>query len=61
MKRDPAKHGKPRCVLPLLAQPQEHKPTMSVRPCLDYWRLSKCMKSAPGADAPVCSVMPVSH
>ena len=55
VKHDPAKHGEPQCVLPLPAQPQEPKPTTSVRPCLDYRRLNKCIKSVPGADAPACS------
>ena len=55
VKHDPARHGEPQCVLPLLALPQEHKPTTSVRPCLDYRRLNKCVKSVPGADAPACS------
>ena len=41
--------------MPLLARPQEHKPTTSVRPCLDYRRLNKCIKSVPGANAPACS------
>ena len=55
MKHDPAKHGEPQFVLPLLAKPQEHKPTQSVRPCFNYRRLNKCSKSVPSADASACS------
>ena len=36
VEHNPEKHGEPRCVLPLLAATQEHKPTTPVRPCLDY-------------------------
>ena len=47
-------HGEPACVLPLLAQVQEHKSSTPVRPCLDYRELNKLLLSQPGRDAPVC-------
>ena len=45
----------PMCVLPLIAQVQEHKPTTPVRPCLDYRLLNKRIVSQPGTDAPACN------
>lgn len=47
-------HGKPSCVLPLMAQVQEHKSSMTVRPVLDYRPLNKLLVSQPGCDASVC-------
>ena len=38
---DEAKHGVPSCVLPLLPQVQEHKPSTPVRPCLDYREIER--------------------
>ena len=51
---DESLHGKPACVLPLLAQVQEHKATTPVRPCLDYRKLNECLVSKPGLEVPVC-------
>lgn len=51
---DPVQHGSPRCVLPLIAQVQDHKPSTPVRPCLDYRLLNKQILSNPGLDAPAC-------
>ena len=53
VEHDPEKHGEPKCVLPLLAQVQEHKPSTPVRPCLDYRPLNSLIISQP-AEAPVC-------
>eukprot|EP00117_Sycon_ciliatum_P045998 scpid93880/ scgid32998/ len=47
-------HGKPACVLPPLAQVQEHKESTPVRPCLDYRKLNECLISKPGVEVPVC-------
>ena len=52
---DSAKHGKPACVLPLIAQVQEHKQTTPDRPSLDYCAQNGHIKSFPGLDAPACS------
>ena len=55
VKHNPKKHGDPKCVLPLLAAPQEHNPSNPVRPCLNYCLLNQKIKSHPGADAPACA------
>ena len=49
---DPAVHGQPAAVLPLLAHVQEHKETTPVRPCLYYRCLNDCLSSQPGFDMP---------
>ena len=54
VEHDPAVHGEPGGVLPLLARTQEHKSSTPVRPCLDYRPLNSLILSQPGADAPVC-------
>ena len=51
---DVDQHGQPKCVLPFLAQVQEHKSSTPVRPCLDYRRLNACIISHPGSEAPAC-------
>ena len=51
---DEAVHGVPSCVLPLLAQVQEHKPSTPVRPCLDYRSLNAHLVSQPGTEAQDC-------
>ena len=43
------------CVLPLIAQVQEHKPSTPVRPCLDYRLLNEQIVSHPGSEAPACN------
>ena len=54
VEHDTAAHGKPRCILPLLARVQEHKVTTPMRLCLNYRRLNECLVSQPGSEAPVC-------
>jgi len=51
---DVEKHGEPMCVLPLIAQAQEHKETTPVRPVLDYRLLNEHILSHPGLDSPAC-------
>ena len=51
---DPAIHGEPAAVLPLLATCQEHKTSTPVRPCLDFRLLNNHILSHPGNDVPVC-------
>ena len=55
MKHDPVRHGEPKCVLLLIAQVQEHKPSTPVRPCLDHRAINKQITSHPGLDAAVCA------
>ena len=52
VEHDPAVHGEPVAMLPLLAKAQEHKSSTPVRPCLDYRGLNSLIKSNPGTDAP---------
>ena len=54
VEHDPAVHGEPACILPLMAVMQEHKPTTPVRPVLDYRRLNDVIVSNPGVESPVC-------
>ena len=54
VKHSTERHGEPLSVLPILAKLQEHKPTMPVRPCLDYRALNNCIVSHPGLEAPAC-------
>ena len=51
---DEAVHGPLGAVLPLLPAVQQHKPSTSVRPCLDYSMLNEFILSNPGANSPVC-------
>ena len=54
VEHDPAVHGEPACVLPLMTVTQEHKATTPVRPVLDYRCLNDLIVSNPGVQSPVC-------
>eukprot|EP00117_Sycon_ciliatum_P011312 scpid18689/ scgid1770/ Gag-Pol polyprotein; Matrix protein p10; p20; Capsid protein p25; Nucleocapsid protein p14; Protease p15; Reverse transcriptase/ribonuclease H p90; Integrase p46 len=55
IEHNPEVHGKPACVLPLMAVEQEHKLSTPVRPVLDYRHLNRQLVSHPGNDSPVCA------
>ena len=46
-------HGRPICVLSLIAVSQPHKTSTPVRPVLDYRHLYKLLVSHPGTKLPV--------
>ena len=55
IEHNPEVHGKPACVLPLMAVEQEHKLSTPVRPVLDYRHLNRQLVSHPGNDSSVCA------
>ncbi|XP_065195653.1 uncharacterized protein LOC135827058 [Sycon ciliatum] len=55
VKHDAETHGRPACVLPLMAVSQPHKTSTPVRPVLDYRHLNKLLVSHPGTKSPVCA------
>ena len=48
-------HGRPACVLLLIAVSQPNKTSMSVHPVLDDRHLHKLSASHPGTKSPVCA------